>query len=602
MDCILKPHSDFGLTRVEGEKLCFTAGRTVAEGFFAMTLELPHWEKDTYVFLPACAYRGNMFRQHKGFDYPPQYTPEELASGEMVIPEVPALNPDGSGVIDVTSGDMSVPCVGIYHPEAGEGMLLFTPQAVKGKNLGFRVSRGRVEISCPAHREYAYRWSKGWEPDPDTGIALTEGEEITLPFRRMTFSCRTLDGFFEMFFHSRRCLLSGERAPFGYTDGFWKVMENHFNEHLWSGEYYGSVFHAWQPGWCGPGMNTDALLRLGTPETRRRAVRTLDYMVAHQSPVGLFYCTNDGKNDTGTYLIRRAGDILNCLVRQLSLPEAKPAWSQAALRCAQGLRDIWLRHGTFGQYVDSETGDMIYPAGCGGASCVSGLVRAAEYFERPDFLDTAQAAGELYYREFVARGFTGGAVGDAICAPDSESSFALCEGFWLLYRATGNEVWLDRTKAAVHLSASWVVPYRYTFPQGSEFYRLNINTVGTVFANVQNKHSAPGICTGSAACLYDLWKATGEEAYLELLLDIVSALPQCVSTEERPIIARMSPWGGVQLEEPVVLPAGYVSERVNMSDWEGFYAIGNVFNASCWCESSVIMTFADLIKDKELTW
>ena len=64
----------------------------------------------------------------------------------------------------------------------------------------------------------------------------------------------------------------------------------------------------------------------------------------------------------------------------------------------------------------------------------------------------------------------------------------------------------------------------------------------------------------------------------------------------------MSPWGGVQLEKPVTLPVGYVSERVNMSDWEGTYAVGNVFDASCWCESSILMTFSDLIREKNLTW
>jgi hypothetical protein len=35
--------------------------------------------------------------------------------------------------------------------------------------------------------------------------------------------------------------------------------------------------------------------------------------------------------------------------------------------------------------------------------------------------------------------------------------------------------------------------YSYRFPESSEFARLNINTVGSVFANIQNKpHS---ICT-----------------------------------------------------------------------------------------------------------
>jgi zinc transporter ZupT len=60
---------------------------------------------------------------------------------------------------------------------------------------------------------------------------------------------------------------------------------------------------------------------------------------------------------------------------------------------------------------------------------------------------------------------------------------------------TGNEKWLRYARENAHYCASWVVSYNYRFPEKSEFGRHDMKTVGSVFANIQNKHSAPGICT-----------------------------------------------------------------------------------------------------------
>ena len=40
---------------------------------------------------------------------------------------------------------------------------------------------------------------------------------------------------------------------------------------------------------------------------------------------------------------------------------------------------------------------------------------------------------------------------------------------------------------------------------------------------------------------------------------------------------------------------GFVNERVNMSDWETKRKIGAVFYGSCWCETSLILSFAELL-------
>ena len=159
----------------------------------------------------------------------------------------------------------------------------------------------------------------------------------------------------------------------------------------------------------------------------------------------------------------------------------------------------------------------------------------------------------------------------------------------VLYRYTKDEYWLDAARKAVALFATWVVSYNFRFPAGSEFGRLGIKTTGSVIANCQNKHSAPGICSMSGETLYELYEYTGDEIYLDLISDIVKGIIQYTSTAERPIHA----------VDGSVLAPGWSCERVNMSDWEGEGWIGGVWNGSCcWCETAAMLTAASKLPEK----
>ena len=168
----------------------------------------------------------------------------------------------------------------------------------------------------------------------------------------------------------------------------------------------------------------------------------------------------------------------------------------------------------------------------------------------------------------------------------------MVESMVLLYEATHDKRWLKYATDSLHLLSSWVMTYSYRFPKDSEFARLNINTVGSVFANAQNKHSAPGLCSASGDAIYKIYKYTKNEKYLEFLRDIVLFIPQCVSTEDRPIFS----WD----KTPKQLGNGWICERVNTSDWEGSDCIGGVFCGSCWCETSLLLTFSEIIKNDEI--
>lgn len=602
MEYNISLHSNNGNTSFCGELVTLVTKETCSDTRFSLTVEFPEWEKDAYVFLPACAYNGNKMKRRKT-TYPPEYTVAECGvNPEPIITDVPALNPDGSGKIEVTSGDLSVPCFGVFFRQKQIAFFVFTEQACKGKNIGFCVESGKIIVQFPAIRTKDYRICRTDEPSNDSGFFASEGEKITSKVLIMEFACCDIPAFYDLFFQNRRCLLSDAPAEIAYTQKLWDTMEEHMNRDNFSGEYYAEMSKMWQCGWVGGGMSSLPLMKHGNAVSRERAIQTLDYMTSHVSPQGFFYSTiidgeirGDGcgsphmRNST---LTRKNGDALYFLFKHFAVIKPRDVWVAAARGCADAFVKLYEHYQDFGQFVNVETGEMIFGGTTSGASAIGALVMAWHYFGDERYLTVAKQAGERYYRDFVFQGLTYGGPGEALCAPDSESNYAMVESMVLLYEATQEEKWLTYAKDSLHLLSSWVMPYAYQFPTDCEFARLKINTVGSVFANVQNKHSAPGLCTASGDAIYKLYKFTGNKAYLELLRDIVSFLPQCISTEERPIFSWDAP--------PRKLLPGCICERVNTSDWEGPEYIGGVFDVSCWCETAVLLTFMELIWNKEI--
>jgi len=585
-----------------GDSVKLVAKENCSDTRFSLSVSFPEWEEDAYVFLPACAYNGNRMKRRKT-TYPPEYTPDECGVNPVpVITEVPALNPDGSGRIEVTAGDLSVPCFGVLFKQKKIAFFVFTEQACKGKNIGFSVESGRVTVQFPVIRSKCYRICRTDEPSNDSGFYTEKGETITSKVLIKEFACRNVPEFFELFFQNRRCLLSDAPARTEYSQALWNTMETHMNRDNFSGEYYAEMSKMWQCGWVGGGMSSLPLLKHGDDISKERAIQTLDFMTSKVSPMGFFYSTiingeirGDGcgsphmRNST---LTRKNGDALYFLFKHFEVITPKDAWVSAAKGCADAFVRLYARYQDFGQFVNVQTGEMIFGGTTSGASAIGALVMAWRFFGDERYLSVAEDAGEKYYTNFVAQGLTYGGPGEALSAPDSESNYAMVESMVLLYEATKEEKWLRYAKDSLHLLSSWVMPYAYKFPEGCEFARLGINTVGSVFANVQNKHSAPGLCTASGDAIYKLYKYTGNKDYLALLRDIVSFMPQCVSTEERPIFSWDQP--------PKKLLPGCICERVNTSDWEGPEYIGGVFDVSCWCETAVLLTFMELIWNKEI--
>ena len=574
---------------------------------------------DNYVFIPACCYAGNQFRMLK-YKYPPMFRKDVAAIDMPVsITDVPRLEPDGSGKIEVTTGDAATPCIGVFSPCEKRGILVFTVQEIDGRNIGLAYENGEIRLTWPAKREKIYRMCDT-SPNPESW----SDEAAEIPCKVLDFACDSLAEFYRVFFENRKIMgLDCERADVLPYEQQFAIQREKFNAMNWNdklGIYMvgtdGSQFQVWQPGWTGGTLSGYPLMKLGGALETERQMQTLRFLFSTQTERGLFHGIVDGNGQSygdgflveggeNWHLIRKSSDVLYFLFKHFRLMRERgmeiPAeFTEGARKLADRFVTLFETYGQFGQFIDVYTGEICVGGSTSAGIAPAGLAEAWRFFGDEKYLRTAKDGAEYFYQNWLSRGYTTGGPGEMLQCVDSESAFGLLESYVVLYDATGEEKWLEYARENAHYCASWVVSYNYRFPEASEFARLGMKTTGSVFANLQNKHSAPGICTLSGDSLFKLWKWTNDPLYLELLRDIACTIGQYMSTEERPIYDWSLPREALESGDSALLeahrmPAGFINERVNMSDWESYGCIGGVFNGSCWSETSNLLTLAEVI-------
>lgn len=578
----------------------------------AVRLVFRDWSEGHFVLMPAGAYDGNRFETRK-MPYPPIFRdPDDLRPDlPVVITDIPRLSPgSGPSRIQLMTRDLSTPAIGFRHGQRDRGFWLLADPATRAGDSGLEIeespdrSQAVLSVTAPGIR-YPTRYTicDMGHPCDDRGVDLEEGESIAIQLRIIRFDCPSLPDLFQVFSAIRKDLSPPAlRRPSIPLSAAWSLLEDKYNRDNWveAKGYYGvGVDENWQVGWVGGLMATLPLLAAGSPLSVHRAGRNLDFAFGEgQSASGFFHgCADphrvfgDHFDDPGKpwHLVRKSADALCFLARHLLyLRKARPQeplpdrWLQGTRRVADAFVRLWETRGQFGQFVNTDTGDLLVGGSASAAIAPAGLALAARVLGDPRYLAVASAAADAYDAHYTLRGLTTGGPGEILQCPDSESAFGLLESFVTLYEETREARWLEKACRQADLCATWCVSYDYRFPPDSTFGRLDMRTTGTVYASVQNKHSAPGICTLSGDSLLRLYRATGESRFLELLRDIAASLPQYLSREDRPI---GSPDGRA-------MPPGWMNERVEMSDW--LEPIGEIFHGSCWCEVSLMLTFLDL--------
>jgi hypothetical protein len=164
---------------------------------------------------------------------------------------------------------------------------------------------------------------------------------------------------------------------------------------------------------------------------------------------------------------------------------------------------------------------------------------------------------------------------------DSESSFGFLESLMALYYYTNEKTWLQKAEVQAALASTWTISYDPVFPPNSQIGKLQSKMAGAVWASIQNKHAAPGICTSSGDYLFKLYRATGNQLYADLIRDIQHAHAEAVNIPPHHLTTKNL--------------AGSSMERIQLSDAEGKESIGNYINTrNSWTETNGMLMGLEL--------
>lgn len=619
--CFVEYTPDESRDCLQGKLTVTFTGNQKRHTSVSLGVRVKDWGKSNYVLMPGAVYNGNRF-EHVDVKYPP-FVPEKLRNplGKRVqITDIPRLSDrENQSQIQLLSADMTCPMIGFYNEKEKTGYLLQSSHRTSWGYNGYFVREnldtgiGELRICAPGVRENTYyRMTDTTVPSDDEGILFKEGDRVEIPFSFRWFSCKDVTGLFEAAFLHRYDWDNAEKtvAVVPFSQAF-KAVSGRFEtayydetEHFYGlGDRKGHQF--WQTGWVGGGMAGYPLLRKGNAQMKAHALETLNFMFEklqnengwlapvylngeiHGDTLKFFTGEEETEADKQILLIRKNADALYFVVKQLIYLKEEGQQDELLINGARMLCDafvkLWERNGQLGQFINMQTNEIVIGGSASGAIAAAALALADQLFG--EYLNTAEEIGAYYCTEYLEKGILNGGPGEILQCPDSESTFGMLESCVELYLASGKDKWKEYAVKAAHHAASWVMSYDFDFPKNSTNKHFGMQTVGTVFANAQNKHSAPGICTLSGDSLLKLYRITRNPAFLRLLSEISGGLMQFVQTQKRLIPTIMD-------KKPT---SGCVCERVQTSDWEGKDAVGEILApTSVWPEVSALLTRVEL--------
>ncbi len=569
---------------------------TLKSSGIAIAFDFTNWSAENYILAPAAVYNANRYKvlpvKYPPYIYDPKDKPLDMP---VTITNVLHLNKDNSpGKIEMLTGSCSTPILSFYNRNTHQGWIMLTTQGTQFGNSGLIIeedipgNRATFVLSAPGVRESRYVMT-GFTKSTDQPADFKTNDEVKLKMRIYNFQANDLQEFYDKVFTIRK-ELSGPTvyrnvAPFSAINDI--ILDHHDKTKYYEDDKYGYIcsepagnqpYWHLQAGWGGVPAYSYPQVIQSTPERLRRISKSFDALKMMQGATGLtrgifmkgeLFGDNfrEKEKTRNIAMVRRNGEMLFFGIQSLELLKMqgkestiKPEWVEMFRKQANGIVKIWKDYGQFGQFIDVETGKMDVNGSTAGAVCISGLVLASVYFNNPEYLKIAELAGKYYYKRDLSKGYAGGGPAEILQCQDSESAYDITEAYTTLYETTGNPQWLKYARDAAALFSTWTISYDYKFLKGSVMHRIDARSTGAVWASIQNAHGAPGIYILSGNFLLRLYRATGDARYMELLRDIAHNVVQYTTTVTNPVVPKAVP--------------GSVTERVNLSDWEGKQNIG----------------------------
>lgn len=563
-----------------------SAGVAVAFDFF-------NWSIQNYILVPAMIYGGNRFRilpiKYPPYIHDPAERPLDMP---VTTTDILHLNKDGSHAkIEMTTGNMATPMFSFFNPATKTGLIILTNQQSRFGNNGMFIEEDAGSltknkkisfiVSAPGVREQRYVMC-GRAPSGDKAADWKTGETFSLQFKIFYFKADNLTEFYKKVFEKRKAL-SGKNT-FSNTTPYSVAADlilQHFDKDKWLENDSVAMFnnhpdsdnpYNYQIGWNGIPVITYPMVIDLTPERLRRVLLSFHHVYDEsQGKSGLFYAVNmNGKIYGDPHgkmaerptiaMPRRSMDVLYFGLQSFDLlkkygyaDSIKPSWDMALKRCADGLVNVWKKYGQFGQFIDVDNLKMDINGSTAGCAAGAGLALASKYFHHLEYLKVAEEATDMYFKRDFMKGYAGGGAAEILQSPDSEAPWDMAETCMELYAVTKNQEWVHKAEFAVNMLSTWMVSYDYKFPENSAMGKGGIHAAGTIFASSQNNHSAPGYYILSGDFMLKLFRATGNPLYAQMYKDQSHNVVQYVGAPYNPFKKAI----------------GTVTERVQLSDWEG---------------------------------
>lgn len=579
------------------------------EGRFFVSALLPGFRKDWFVFIPSACYDGNRFRMICVNAYPPRYfehyMPEDPLHPEIVMREIPSI--DGEKLFNRSVTDGSAPLIGVFMPERKRSFFLALEQGTVLGDNGIEISIReddslQILLSVPRVRREVFTDSRNLDP----GASLKSGRTVSLAFRKTEAETEDIASFYRVFSEIRSDFPEQgaykNLRSFSYSADILRKM---FEEVRYLEKYKffkkSRRLDVLNIGWVAY-QEIISLYQYGNDKLKQAVfdhVSTIFDNACQES--GFIYnkaSIKDGVlqfapsnfpnvTEKGSSLVRVQAEFLYYTLKFLMLLERQnipypEKWKTLTKKTADAFVTLYRKYGQPGTIINIPDGEMVLGGSFSGALIPAALLLASEFYAEKDYVQVAEEITDLYVKEFHKKGFTYGAAGDAMFAPDSESASALLTSLVLMAENHHRAKYLPDAEFCADYFASWVPAIRYSFPAGSAFDLLDMDCRGAVQANLQNQHGAPAPCVDSANSLLLLYRMTGKEKYLDLLKSIIHNCVQYISTADRPIPIAS---GGV-------LPEGDISEKVYFQDYSGMQG-DNPTPSGGWTECAVLMCITE---------
>ncbi|MBV5349358.1 hypothetical protein JZU61_06895, partial [bacterium] len=615
---------------------------TMKSSAVAVSVDFAGWSTSNYVMVPASVYNGNRFNAiQEGWipGYPASmYYNKNSALTFSDNPRL-SLNKGEVSKIELSTSSAATPAMTFYAPGKKRGFVMLTEQRTKLGNSGMIIeenserTNATFSLTAPVVRERIPGFS-GFNDSFDVAPTWKEGDEVVIRFSIYSFPVEDIPSFLNKFMDLRKSF-TGENHPRYLTpmSAKFDLTKSQIDNYLWKNTYsiyagevdwsgFGYKKVVFQLGWVGGLMTTYPMIYSNDSLQLSRVSKTFDFVVdSMQGNSGYFYgiyadnkVQTELKREIPKELILEHPDVIVAMTRKNSdalfwfikhfmlLKEQgngaiiKPKWENAAKKLANAFVDTWNKNGEIGQYVDVKTGEIVIYNSTAAAIAPAGLVLASKYFNEPGFLKAAIAICNYYYnRDVVRLGLTGGHSGDIAQDADADSGYGLLESLMALYWATGDKQWIEKSKVVAAFGATWTISYDFAFPSTSDLGKLDFRATGAVWASVQNKHAAPGICTSSGDYIFKLYRATAERKYADLIRDIQDAHTEQMETPLRPTIS-IGSGGSWQTNTPRENYYGCTMERIQITDSEGKDGVGRLANKTSngWTEANGILMAMEL--------